>query len=145
MLFRVSCFFLDRLSLTSSAFHSARFPSTPRCFYIAPLFYDPLSEDGIRFSIFTRQREGKQRRRSPLLSDYLVRLTAREAKKRKAVRRIEMRERMHHPTGENKAFRTVVGHNFRSFRDRISWRQCVLGTAIPDATDSENTAGITVP
>lgn len=46
--------------------------------------------------------------------------------------------------GGNKAFRTVERHNFRSFRDRILWRQCVLGTAIPDATDPENTTGITV-
>jgi len=44
----------------------------------------------------------------------------------------------------NKAFQAVEGHNFRSFRDRISWRQCALGTAIPDATDPENTAGITI-
>lgn len=122
--------FLDRPSLTS-----------PRCFYIASLFYGSFSEDGIRSSVFTRQREGKQRRRCFLSSAF-----DRAKRKRKVVRGIEMHQRKNAPVdGGNKAFRAVVGHNFRSFRDRISWRQCILGTAIPDATDPENTAGITVP
>lgn len=112
-------FFLDRLSLTS-AFHSARFLPHLAIFTSRRSFF-LRSSLGKRYYIrdlYETNSGGKQRRRLAFrLSGALS--TAREAKKKSSER--DRNARKNAPSGRgNKAFRIVVGHNFRSFRDRIS-------------------------
>lgn len=121
--------------------------------------------------VFTRQRDGGRSHSDPSPRSFGWRKKDRpEEEEKKNEKRKEQKERERNARGRRKGKggarqkcakgsepeeikhfggagvgggAEAEGHNFRSFCDRISWKQCALGTAIPDATDPENTAGIT--